>query len=332
MKQLTVVFALLCIFACSSEDIVSTVEESVKPANEVAIQTVNLLDSLEIMDYIYSIIGPMAKTRSNLPGGGYILPDNWDSQLTDEQRELIRNSFPRPLFSAERNALRKSFPLVEYSNTVVMNYPSSGYNCFAYSLGFNNKWIEFSTWDQVRYGYENASSVYHAAYDYMKGATSISRYYPVVWGWGNTPLHASLGGSPHCEAPYSKMGRMWLLWHLVSVFSNGMYGVPVETYGAVSPTRSLSEIWHYSLSNNTATTRNLPQYADLKAMGKEIIPLLIEKMVTEEDNFFAIRLYEDLQDNPNLIIRYANDDPHQLEGLQQTTKKTIKKWLEYNSN
>ena len=61
MKQLTVVFALLCIFACSSEDIVSTVEESVKPANEVAIQTVNLLDSLEIMDYIYSIIGPMAK-------------------------------------------------------------------------------------------------------------------------------------------------------------------------------------------------------------------------------------------------------------------------------
>ena len=381
MKQLTVVFALLCIFACSSEDIVSTVEESVKPANEVAIQTVNLLDSLEIMDYIYSIIGPMAKTRSNLPGGGYILPDNWDSQLTDEQRELIRNSFPRPLFSAERNALRKSFPLVEYSNTVVMNYPSSGYNCFAYSLGFNNMWIEFSTWDQVRYGYENASSVYHAAYDYMKGATSISRYYPVVWGWRNTPLHASLGGSPHCEAPYSKMGRMWLLWHLVSVFSNGMYGVPVETYGAVSPTRSLSEIdanamkeisediheniifspdelmmiarkvktcrdssrfeslfnewkeaWHYSLSNNTATTRNLPQYADLKAMGKEIIPLLIEKMVTEEDNFFAIRLYEDLQDNPNLIIRYANDDPHQLEGLQQTTKKTIKKWLEYNSN
>ena len=177
------------------------------------------------------------------------------------------------------------------------------------------------------------------------------------------------------------MGRMWLLWHLVSVFSNGMYGVPVETYGAVSPTRSLSEIdanamkeisediheniifspdelmmiarkvktcrdssrfeslfnewkeaWHYSLSNNTATTRNLPQYADLKAMGKEIIPLLIEKMVTEEDNFFAIRLYEDLQDNPNLIIRYANDDPHQLEVLQQTTKKTIKKWLEYNSN
>ena len=329
MRHLTVVFALLCIFACSSEEVVSTIEESVKPANEVAMQTVNLLDSLEIMDYIYSIIGPMAKTRSNLPEGGYIFPDN----------------------------------------------------CFAYSLGFDNKWIEFSTWDQVRYGYENASSVYHAAYDYMKGATSISRYYPVVWGWGNTPLHASLGGSPHCEAPYSKMGRMWLLWHLVSVFSNGMYGVPVETYGAVSPTRSLSEMdanamkkisediheniifspdelmmiarkvktcrdssrfeslfnewkeaWHYSLSNNTATTRNLPQYADLKAMGKEIIPLLIEKMVTEEDNFFAIRLYEDLQDNPNLIIRYANDDPHQLEGLQQTTKKTIKKWLEYNSN
>ena len=92
------------------------------------------------------------------------------------------------------------------------------------------------------------------------------------------------------------------------------------------------EAWNWSFSNNTASTRQLPQYAKLKDMGKEIIPLLIEKMATEEDNFFAIRLYEDLQDNPNLIIRYANDDPHQLEGLQQTTKKTIKKWLEYNSN
>ena len=70
MKQLTVVFALLCIFACSSEDIVSTVEESVKPANEVAIQTVNLLDSLEIMDYIYSIIGPMARHDQIYQGEG----------------------------------------------------------------------------------------------------------------------------------------------------------------------------------------------------------------------------------------------------------------------
>lgn len=76
----------------------------------------------------------------------------------------------------------------------------------------------------------------------------------------------------------------------------------------------------------------MPQYAELKAMGKDIIPLLIEKMATDEDNFFAIRLYEDLINNPNLIIRYANGDPHQFEGLVQTTKKTIKKWLEYNSN
>mgnify|MGYP001524056528 FL=1 len=67
-------------------------------------------------------------------------------------------------------------------------------------------------------------------------------------------------------------------------------------------------------------------------MGREIIPLLIEKMATEEDNFFAIRLYEDLQDDQNQKIRYANEDPHQFEGLQQTTKKTIKKWLEANSN
>ena len=100
-------------------------------------------------------------------------------------------------------------------------------------------WIEFSTWDQVRYGYENASSVYHAAYDYDEKATSISRYYPVVWGWGNTLCMHLLEVVPIARHLILRWGRMWLLWNLVSVFSNGMYGVPVETYGAVSPTRSL---------------------------------------------------------------------------------------------
>lgn len=86
MKHLTLVFVLLCIFACSSEDIVSTVEESVEPANEVAAQTVNLLDSLEIMDYIYSIIDSGPKTRISLHPQ---LPDGWDSNLTPEQKNYL---------------------------------------------------------------------------------------------------------------------------------------------------------------------------------------------------------------------------------------------------
>jgi len=91
MKHLTFMCFLLCLFACSSEDIVSTVEESAKPANELTAQTVNLLDSLEIMEYIDSIISSFPKTRDHVTG--YLLKDGWDYQLTEEQIELIRNSF-----------------------------------------------------------------------------------------------------------------------------------------------------------------------------------------------------------------------------------------------
>ena len=99
MKHLTFMCFLLCLFACSSEDIVSTVEESAKPANELTAQTVNLLDSLEIMEYIDSIISSFPKTRDHVTG--YLLKDGWDYQLTEEQIELIRNSLPRPLFTQE---------------------------------------------------------------------------------------------------------------------------------------------------------------------------------------------------------------------------------------
>lgn len=68
MKHLTFMCFLLCLFACSSEDIVSTVEESAKPANELTAQTVNLLDSLEIMEYIDSIISSFPKTRDHVTG------------------------------------------------------------------------------------------------------------------------------------------------------------------------------------------------------------------------------------------------------------------------
>lgn len=378
MKHLTLVFVLLCIFACSSEDIVSTVEESVEPANEVAAQTVNLLDSLEIMDYIYSIIDSANTTRSNLPGYPG-LSDGWDANLTAESRSVLMNTLPRPLLTYEKKYLTRSFPNVNYQNTVVYGFPDSNYNCFAHSMFLNDKWIEFLDYDYLQQCYKDAVRKYSSWYNYLDwNDGTVSRAAALIWGTGR-PLHASqtFGGG----ISYSKMGRYMVLCHTDEALKEGIYGyhrfklypslytprlnakdaktmkeisdvvqenitfsqdelafiykksgVSKEKTRFESLFNDWKEEWNWSLSNNTATTRDLPQYAELKAIGKDIIPLLIEKMVAEEDNFFAIRLYEDLQDNPDLIIRYAPDDPCVFEGLQQTTKKTIKKWLEYNSN
>ena len=355
MKHLTFMCFLLCLFACSSEDIVSTVEESAKPANELTAQTVNLLDSLEIMEYIDSIISSFPKTRDHVTG--YLLKDGWDYQLTEEQIELIRNSLPRPLFTQEKVQLQKAFTCVDYTNTVVWNNWSGLYNCYAYSMGIYS-WIEFYNWDDLYLGYGNARAKYHAYYDYSDSDFGTEKKYPVIWSQGPTPLHASLCDFKHSNSQRSKMGQTWLLWHSSQgdinaeeirkmheatqeniTISRSELAIISQKARAISK-RSMfeslfnewKEAWTWSFSSNTATTRQLPQYAELKAMGREIIPLLIEKMATEVDNFFAIRLYEDLQDDQNQKIRYANEDPHQFEGLQQTTKKTIKKWLEANSN
>lgn len=378
MKHLTLVFVLLCIFACSSEDIVSTVEESVEPANEVAAQTVNLLDSLEIMDYIYSIIDSDNTTRSNLPGYPG-LSDGWDANLTAESRSVLMNTLPRPLLTYEKKYLTRSFPYVNYQNTVVYGFPDSNYNCFAHSMYVNNKWIEFLDYDYLQQCYKDAVRKYSAWYNYLDwNDGTVSRAAALIWGTGR-PLHASQTFGEGIS--YSKMGRYMVLWHTDEALKEGIYGyhrfklypslyaprlnakdakTMKEISDAVQENITFSqdelafiykksgvskektrfeslfnewkEAWNWSLSNNTATTRDLPQYAELKAIGKDIIPLLIEKMVAEEDNFFAIRLYEDLQDNPDLIIRYAPDDPCVFEGLQQTTKKTIKKWLDSNTN
>jgi len=219
-------------------------------------------------------------------------------------------------------------------------------------------WIEFYNWDDLYLGYGNARAKYHAYYDYSDSDFGTEKKYPVIWSQGPTPLHASLCDFKHSNSQRSKMGQTWLLWHSSQgdinaeeirkmheatqeniTISRSELAIISQKARAISK-RSMfeslfnewKEAWTWSFSSNTATTRQLPQYTELKAMGREIIPLLIEKMATEEDNFFAIRLYEDLQDDQNQKIRYANEDPHQFEGLQQTTKKTIKKWLEANSN
>ena len=159
MKHLTVVFVLLCIFACSSKDIVSSVEESVKPANEVAVQTVNLLDSLEIMDYIYSIIDSDPTTRTSVAGYPG-LSDGWDNKLTAEVKKELMHTLPRPLLTREKKSLASYFPSINYQNAAVYGFPNSYYNCFAYSMDVTDKWIEFLDYDYLKFCYNDAIRKY----------------------------------------------------------------------------------------------------------------------------------------------------------------------------
>lgn len=53
-------------------------------------------------------------------------------------------------------------------------------------------------------------------------------------------------------------------------------------------------------SSNTQTYTTLPQFKELVIMGKKIIPCIIERFEKDSNSFFAIPLYNELQDNKEL--------------------------------
>lgn len=79
-------------------------------------------------------------------------------------------------------------------------------------------------------------------------------------------------------------------------------------------------------SNSTLDAKKLEEYPQLLAMGKEIIPLLMEKLL-DENNFVGLVLYDDLQDNPDYKIVYDYEGTDWLEGEANRAKRTIKLWI-----
>lgn len=82
------------------------------------------------------------------------------------------------------------------------------------------------------------------------------------------------------------------------------------------------------ISSNTHDAKKLDGYITLKSMGKAIIPLVVNKLV-EEDNFFALVLYDDLQQNEKEKISYKQgiDEDWLFEGEQSRARRTVKLWL-----
>lgn len=88
-----------------------------------------------------------------------------------------------------------------------------------------------------------------------------------------------------------------------------------------------NEAWAWTFSSNTYTARSLPQYAVLKSMGPDLIPLLIEKMAESEQNFYILPLYEDLQADVEQKAVYEPGDSRRFESEQQRSQRTVRKWL-----
>lgn len=96
--------------------------------------------------------------------------------------------------------------------------------------------------------------------------------------------------------------------------------------------RAWKEDWETNpitiFSSDTNDAKSLNTYPPLKQMGVKILPLIIKEL-TKKDNFFALILYDDLQQDESKKIDYK--DPEQrkfiLEGEQGRVVRTVKLWL-----
>ena len=79
-------------------------------------------------------------------------------------------------------------------------------------------------------------------------------------------------------------------------------------------------------SSTTLDYKQLPQFKSLQEMGSVIIPLIMEKLLDEE-NFFMLPLYDTLQLDSNLKIVYNKNDRKCLEGEQNRARRTVRMWV-----
>jgi hypothetical protein len=89
------------------------------------------------------------------------------------------------------------------------------------------------------------------------------------------------------------------------------------------------KIWHTgsnASSSDPYTRTKTAEFRELKALGKEILPLLASKLM-DETNFLALPAFEELADNKKLIIRANAADEKLLEGEQGRTYRTVKNYL-----
>ncbi len=93
---------------------------------------------------------------------------------------------------------------------------------------------------------------------------------------------------------------------------------------------SLVDKWNFAIDHNPKTRYSasihsyakLPEFIPLKSMGKQIVPLIMERMTNSSDFYFLVLYEAVLQGNE------TKDDSKFSESEQIRAIRCVKKWLE----
>lgn len=92
--------------------------------------------------------------------------------------------------------------------------------------------------------------------------------------------------------------------------------------------RKWQEDWEHPLiavSSDPATRAQPPAFLELIALGRDILPLLMERL-TDAEEFFALQAVDRLL-RPEFVVRHDPAEPGALLGEQGRALATVKQWI-----
>jgi hypothetical protein len=271
-------------------------------------------------------------------------------------------SLPRKLTASEKITFLAAFPLLDVDFTIVTDEPSGTYNCISWTVGVTNYWhwpgSSLANFDSFysQFGLTRKTKGYVAAW----GFDSNNMTHGCISGPTHGPCWESKCGSlariQHClnELNGPSYG------HVIAYYAWKIKFVPLPIYlkkymkekkeftkDEISRLKAMikeiprektadfekrfsawKKIWHTgsnAFSSDPYTRTKTAEYRELTALGKDILPLLVNKLM-DESNFLALPAFEELANKRHIISINAADEKV-LEGEQGRAFRTVKNWI-----
>lgn len=150
-----------------------------------------------------------------------------------------------------------------------------------------------------------------------------------AWALNGVPTHGSRRYSQVWGLWESKLGEEARITHGYNELEGSVYEIS-EAFE-----KCFKELWEgwnseeFRYESNTKSIRRLPAYKEIMELGEEVLPLLVAKLA-DEQYFFAVPFYDEMQSKEELLISYSKEQYQAdvLEGEQQRAKRTALLYLE----
>lgn len=271
-------------------------------------------------------------------------------------------ALPRKLTASEKAIFSNDFPLLDVDFTIVTDEPTGSYNCISWTVGVTNYWhwpgSLLSNFDSfyAQFGLIRKTKGPVAAW----GHSDTQMTHGCISGPTHGPCWESKCGSlariQHClnelNGPVYGHVIAYYGYKLKPIFPKYLeiYMKQVKDFSK-EETRKLKEIvkpiprsivdefekkfraWKSSWFKGSMASVSDPykrletaEFKELKAMGKEIVPLLAQKLM-DESNFIALPAFEKISANRKLVIEIDAADEKILEGEQGRAYRTVKNYI-----